>query len=175
MKLESIIILTSFIILGAAFVNVGYTLITAEAQAGGNIEGYTEADKTVKFQRLQFEVYVLASDIGDGNNFLNGIETQRANKVLKSLPIMTKAILWCNHETFGEIYMIYGAYVFKDSIDAQQIKNWLENNLPINKIRFAEFYLLENNHHWDKPTPDEIIIHKTFGNEPLFRQVETEC
>ena len=149
---SNLFVIISFIIVAIAVINAGYFYLEAEAQQGANIEKYTEADKDVKFQRLQFELYFLASDIGDGNNFLNGIETQRANKILKSLPIKSNVHLWCVDDTFGEIYRVSGAYVFKTNQDAADIKTWLENNLPINKIRYAEFYLLENNHHWDKPT-----------------------
>ena len=171
-----IILVISVIIIIAASVNAGFFYLeNAEAQAGGNIEGYTEADKTVKFLRLQFDFYILASDFGDGDNFLNGIEIQRANKVIKSLPFKSSITLWCNEETLGEIYRVSGAYVFKNDFDASQIRDWLESNLPINKIKFAEFYLLENNHHWDKPTNDIIIQHKVFGNEEAFRQIELNC
>lgn len=167
--------LLSFGFIGVSFVLAGFFLQTSEAQEGGEIEDYTEEDKSKTFQRLQFHFYVLASDIGDGNQFLDNIESQRAAKVLKSLPTKAQANLWCNHSTYGEIYQVYGAYVFKNDIDAQQIKEWLKDNLPINKIRYAEFYLLENNHHWDNPTHDIILEHRIYGNEQLFRQVESEC
>ena len=164
----------SAVIVGLALINAVF-LQEIEAQTPVPIEKYTEADKAVKFQRLQLEMYVLASDLGDGNKFLDDMETQRAAKVLKKLPFKARVDLWCTDETFGEIYRISAAYVFKNRVDASEIKDYLQANLPINKIRFAEFFLLENNHHWDKPTNDEIVIHKTFGNEQLFREVEARC
>ena len=91
-----IIFLASLVVVLGASVNAYYYYYDpiAEAQKGSAIEGYTEADKQVKFQRLQFEFYVLARDIGDGDNFITGIEGQRANKVLKSLPLKTNLALW---------------------------------------------------------------------------------
>ena len=151
---------------------IGGSMLT-EAQS--EIEDYTIADKTVKFQRIQFEFYVLLSDIGNGDQFISDLELERAKQVLKAMPIKPKKELWCDNETFGKIYRFYGAYVFKESVGADQVKNWFKNNLPLDKIRYGEYYLLNNNHHWDKPNPDEIIEHIIYGNEVLFDKTSIEC
>ncbi len=173
--MNKFIVLFGFGLVGLSLVLLGVFLPESEAQQGGNIEGYTEADKDVKFQRLQFEMYVLASDIGDGDQFISKMELERAKKVLKSLPSKTNVSLWCEHNVLGKIYVIRGAYVFKNQVDASEIKNYLQANIPFDKISYAEFYLLENNHHWDQPTPDVIIEHRIFGNQQVFYQVESEC
>ncbi len=169
--------MNSFLII--AFVSIGLAIIggyaLSEITAQVEVEGFTEEDKTVSFNRFQFVAYFLASDLGDGNNFLNNVEAQRVQHTLKSLPIKTRVLLYCTDDQVGEIYMVQGAYVFKRSVDASEVKDWVQNNLPLNKIRFAEFYLLDNTHHWDNPQPDNIIVYKQFGNEQQFDQVSNRC
>ncbi len=173
--MNKFIILFGFGLLGLTLVMLGVFLPESEAQTGGDIEGYTEADKNIKFDRIQFDLYFRAVNIGDGDKFLNDIEAERANHILKALPTQTKKALFYDNETLGEIYRIWGAYVFKNSVSAQQVKTWFENNIPINKIDYAEFYLLKNNHHWNNPSPDEIVIHKIYGSQTQFDQVVSEC
>lgn len=160
---------------GLALILLGGALIYEEIIAQVEIEDYTEADKTVKFQRIQFEFFVLLSDIGDGDQFISNIELQRANKILKALPDKPKKQLFCDDETFGKIYRFWGSYVFKNPQDANSVKNWFKNNLPIDKIRYGEYYLLDNTHHWDNPQPDTIIEHIIYGNEAQYEQTVTRC
>ena len=151
----------------------GYALSETTAQV--EIEGFIEEDKTISFNRFQFSAYFLASDLGDGNTFLDNVEAQRLQHTLKSLPIKTRVHLYCEDEQLGEIYLVQGAYVFKRSVDASQVKDWVKNNLPLSKIRYAEFYLLDNTHHWDNPQPDNIVEYKQFGNEQQFNQISDSC
>ena len=169
----NIIVLVGFIILGAAFINAGFYY--AEAQQGAAVEGFTNEDKDKTFQWLQFELYFRASNIGDGNNFLNNIEIERTRHVLKDFPVKVKAQLWCIHPVHGEIYLLEGAYVFKERTSAQVVKNWLKNNLPLSSIDYGEFYLTENSHHWDNPQHDIIIEHRTYGDKTQFDKVWLEC
>lgn len=150
-----------------------YSFTLTEAQV--EVEDFTEEDKTKKFRWLQFEFYYRASNIGDGDALLSDIEEQRVNHVLKRIPVPVKTILYCDHEVHGEIYMSYGAYVFKNQQSANTVKEWMKDNIPFRAIDYAVFELTENNHHWDKPTPDEVIEKRIFGNEEQFETVSSEC
>lgn len=129
----------------------------SEAQVQPEIEPFTIAEKTQTFQRFQFQALILASDIGDGNQFISDIERERIKYVLKNLPTKTSVRLWCDSEQFGKIFMVEGAYVFKHEVDADKVRQWLKNNLPLDKIRYGNYYLTNNNHHWDNPLPDDVI------------------
>lgn len=162
-----------FGLLAVAGVYIIATLMPVEAQV--DIEDFTEPDKTIKFQRIQFEFYVLLSDVGNGDQFISNIELERANKILKAFPDKPQRQLFCNHATFGEIYRFWGSYVFKEAQDASDVKDWFKNNLPISKIRYGEYYLLNNTHHWDNPQPDIIIEHIVYGNEAQYDQTVIDC
>lgn len=168
----NIIVLASFIILGAAFINAGFYY--AEAQTP-NIEKYTLEDKDKKFYRIEFEFYVRASNIGDGNTFLNQIEGERIKHILKDKAFKNEFNLWCDDEILGEIYVLHGWYVFKERTSAQQVRTYFENNVPLDKFDYGQVWLLDNNHHWDRPTADKIIQHKTFGNENQFNTILLRC
>ncbi len=158
-------------IIAVGLISIPITLISSQSE----IEDYTEEEKTVKFQRIQFEFYVLVSDIGDGDKFLSDIELERAKYVLKSIPIPISSQLWCPHPQVGDIWMFWGSYVFKNGVDADKVKQWIKNNIPLEKIRYGYYYLLDNNHHWDNPQPDKIIEFQEWGDKAQYDQANITC
>ncbi len=141
------------------------------------IEDYTKDDKQTKFRHVQFEFYILARDIGDGNKFISDLEAQRVKHVLKQLPVKPRVDLWCDLPQVGEIYKIQGSFTLKNNIDSDQIKNWIKDNIPIGKIRYGFFYLTENTHHWDsdKIQPDKIIEYVEWGNKQNYVDAVLVC
>lgn len=137
--------------------------------------GFTPEDNDKDFQLLQWRFYVLLADIGDGDQFLSNLERERAKEVIKTFDYPVTKKLWCNHKTFGEIYEFQGSYTFEQPVGADKVKQYFKNNLPLDKIRFGEYYLTWNNHHSSNVHPDIIIEHITYGNEAQFLQAELTC
>lgn len=167
--------LVSLIVVVSAGVYVYLPIEAQEQQA--EIEEFTEADKAKDFQVLDFEFYLRASNLQQAKDFLNNVETERKKEILKKLWKKADVQLYCEHETFGEIYRGSGMYIFKQEVSAQKVKNWFKNNLPLNIIDYGKFTLTWNNHHADtlEIHPDIIIEEVIYGNENQYIQVTNDC
>ncbi len=149
--------------------------LTQEVEAQQVIETYNQADQTKSYTRVDFRIFVLASDLGDGNNFLDSMEIEKAKYVLKSIPLKARVNLFCNHITAGEIWEIYGGYVFKNGIDADKVKEFFKTNIPLDKVRYGWYIITENTHHWENPQPDQLIEFRDYGNKAQYERAFDTC